>query len=84
MVFSQKLKGEKESPKYALFVVSRGTPYFRGEPTTFLGWYADKEQITKEINDIQSAIVKGISVYELKYSAKVERHWLGRKIIWEY
>ena len=75
--------GGKSSPKYALFGVSNGVSSFWGEPTTFLGWYADKEQITKEVSEIQNAIVNGIATYTLRYSAKTERRWTGIKIIEE-
>ncbi len=79
---SGKMSGGKSSPKYALFGVSNGTPsFFEGEPTTFLGWYENEEQITKEILEIQNTIVKGIATYTLKYSAKTKRRWLGIKIV---
>jgi len=80
---SGKMLGGKGSPQYALFGVSNGVSSFWGEPTTFLGWYADEEQITKEISDIQNAIVNGIPSYTLKYSAKTERKWTKIKIIEE-
>ena len=80
---SGKMLGGKSSPKYALFGVSNGVSSFWGEPTTFLGWYADKEQITKEVSEIQNAIVNGIATYTLRYSAKTERRWTGIKIIEE-
>lgn len=80
---SGKMLGGKSSPQYALFGVSNGIASFWGEPTTFLGWYADKEQITKEISEIQNAIINGIAVYTLKYSAKTERKWTRIKIIEE-
>ncbi len=41
-----------------------------GRTQYFLGWYADKDQITKEISEIQNAIVNGVATYTLKYSAK--------------
>ena len=75
--------GGKSSPKYALFGVSNGVSSFWGEPTTFLGWYASKEQITKEVTEIQHAIMSGDVAYTLKYSAKTERRWAGIKIIEE-
>lgn len=78
---SGKMLGGKSSPQYALFGVSNGIASFWGEPTTFLGWYADKEQITKEISEIQNAIVNGIPSYTLKYSAKTERKWTRIKIV---
>ena len=78
---SGKMRGGKSSPKYALYGVSNGISSFWGEPTTFLGWYADKEQITKEIAEIQNAIFSGTATYVLKYSAKTERKWTKVKII---
>ena len=83
VVSSGKMYGGKSSPQYALFGVSRGTSSFWGEPTTFLGWYADKEQITKEVSEIHNAIVSGIATYTLKYSAKTERSLIRIKIIEE-
>ncbi len=80
---SGKMHGGKLSPKYALFGVSNGISSFWGEPTTFLGWYANEEQITKEISEIQNAIVNGIAAYTLKYSVKTERKWTRIKIIEE-
>ncbi len=73
---SQKMKGGKRTPQYSLFGVTGSGNYFWGEPTTFLGWYANAEQLSKEIAEIQNAITQGIPTYELKYSAKVERKWL--------
>ncbi len=75
-----KMKGRKKSPQYALFAVSDGNSFW-GQPTTFLAWYADKEHISKEIEEIQNAIADGISTYELKYSVKVERHGLWMQIV---
>lgn len=78
---SGKMHGGKSSPQYALFGVSNGISFFGNEATTFLGWYADKEQITKEISEIHNAIVSGTVTYVLKYSAKTERSWIKIKII---
>lgn len=80
---SGKMLGGKSSPQYSLFGVSKGIASFWGEPTTFLGWYADKEQITKEISEIQKAIAEGIPTYTMKYSAKTERRWAKVKIVEE-
>ena len=71
---------KKNSPQYALFPVSDGNSFLR-QPTTFLAWYADKEHISKEIEEIQNAIADGISTYELKYNLKVERHGLWMQIV---
>lgn len=78
-----KIPGGKSSPKYALFGISRGNPSFWGEPTTFLGWYVDKEEITKEISEIQKAIICGSRNYELKYNAITERRWGRIRLISE-
>lgn len=81
-VFSSgKMHGGKYSPQYALFGAGNGISAFWDVPTTFLGWYADKEQISKEISEIHSAIVRGAATYVLKYSAKTERKWTKIKII---
>ena len=81
VISSQKMKTGKEAPHFALFGVSSGSASFWGEPTTFLGWYEDEEQIAKEVGAIQEAILNGQPSYELKYSVKVERHWFGMKIL---
>lgn len=75
-----KMRGGKDAPQYALFAVSDGHSFW-GQPTTFLGWYADKEQITKEIEEIGQAIAEGVSSYILKYSVKVERRGLKMRIV---
>ena len=80
VISSGKMRGGKNAPRYALIGVSNGSGTFWGEATTFLGWYADREQITKEVREIQSAIARGIPTYELKYSAKVEKRWLSVKM----
>lgn len=83
VISSGKMMGGKSSPQYFLAGVSNGIASFWGEPTTFLGWYADKEQITKEVEEIQRAIANGIPTYTLKYSAKTERRWAKVRIIEE-
>ena len=78
---SGKMRGGKNSPQYALFGVDRGGSNFWGEPTTFLGWYANEEQLSKEIAQIYNAISKGIPTYTLQYSAKTQRRWASIKIV---
>ena len=80
---SGKIHGGKNSPQYALFGVDRGGSNFWGEPTTFLGWYASEEQISKEIAQIHNAISKGIPTYTLQFSAKTKRRWASVKIVEE-
>ena len=78
-----RMRGGKNSPQYMLFGVDRGGSNFWGEPTTFLGWYASEEQISKEIAEINRAISQGIPTYTLQYSAKTERRWASVKIVEE-
>ena len=80
---SGKMRGGKDSPQYFLVGVDRGGSSFWGEPTTFLGWYANKEQISKEIAEIHRAISQGIKMYTLQYSVKTQRRWASVKIIEE-
>jgi len=78
-----KMQGGKKAPRYALFGVDRGGSNFWGEPTTFLGWYANEELISKEIAEIHNAISKGIPTYTLQFSAKTQRRWASIKIVEE-
>ena len=78
-----KMRGGKNSPQYILFGVDRGGSNFWGEPTTFLGWYAREELISKEIAEIHRAISQGIPTYTLQYSAKTQRRWASVKIVEE-
>ena len=80
VVSSQKMSGGKASPQYALFGKSEGKGMFGEEPTTFLGWYATEEDISKEIMEIHDAIVNGITTYTLKYSVRTKKRLLGMKI----
>lgn len=79
---SQKFKGGKKSPQYALIGVQcNGGSSFLGENTTFLGWYASQESIANEIRCIYEAMAKGIPTYSLKYSVKVEKHLFSVKMM---
>lgn len=66
------LRGKNE-PSCVLSGVDKRT--FWGEHSDILGWYASKEDATKEINAIQQAIINGVNTYELKHHAQV-RHSL--------
>ena len=80
---SGKMRGGRNSPQYALFGIDRGVSNFWGEPTTFLGWYANEEQISKEMTEIHRAISQGVKMYTLQYSVKTQRRWGSVKIIEE-
>ena len=74
------MSGGKSSPQYALFGKSEGNGFYGEEPTTFLGWYANERDISKEIMEIHDAIVNGIATYTLKYSVRTKKSLLGIKI----
>ena len=80
VVSSQKMSGGKSSPQYALFGKSEGTGMFGEEPTTFLGWYANENDISKEITAISDAIVNDVATYTLKYNVRTKKKFLGMKI----
>ena len=77
---SQKMSGGKSSPQYALFGKSEGNGFFGDEPTTFLGWYSNEKDISKEIMEIHDAIVNGIATYTLKYNVRTKKRLLSIKI----
>ena len=83
VVTTGKMRGGKGAPQYGLFGVDRGGSNFWGEPTTFLGWYANEEQISKEITEIHKAISRGDPTYTLQFSAKTHRRWASIKIVEE-
>lgn len=83
VVSTGRMSSGKNSPQYALFGVGSGGASCCEELKTFLGWYANKEQLTKEIGAIQHAIENGIPTYELQYSAKTERKWNRIKLVEE-
>ena len=80
VVASGKMSGGKSAPQYALFGKSEGSGMFGDEPTTFLGWYANEADISKEIMEINDAIVNGIGTYTLKYSVRTKKRLLSIKI----
>ena len=80
VVSSGKMGGGKSSPKYALFGANNGIDIFGGESRTFLGWYANEDEISKEIKEIHNAIISGSATYTLKYSVKTKKRLAGIKI----
>ena len=80
---SGKMHGGKSSPQYALYGVSNGSSSFGDEPKTFLGWYVNEDEISKEIKEIHNAIVGGITTYTLKYNVKTKKRLTGIKIVEE-
>ena len=78
----KKMGGGKSSPKYALFGASNGiVDIFGGESRTFLGWYANEDEISKEIKEIHTAIINGVATYKLRYNVKTKKRFAGIKLI---
>ena len=73
---SQQYKGGKNSPKYALFASDRNDMSYWGAQNTFLAWYRNLEDVTKEITGIQNALNSGESSYTLQYSVRCRQNLL--------
>ena len=69
---SQQFKGGKNSPKYALYASDGKELSF--SQNTFLGWYRDFEDVTKELAAIQTALETGAASYTLQYSVKCKQN----------
>ena len=73
---SQQFKGGKNSPKFALYASDGNDLSLWGAQNTFLAWYRNLEDVTKEITDIQSALDAGAASYTLQYSVKCKQNLL--------
>ena len=71
---SQQFKGGKNSPKYALYASDGNEMAFWGAQNTFLAWYRNLDDITREIADIQNAWNAGAASYTLQYSVKCKQN----------
>ncbi|MBR2600403.1 MAG: helix-turn-helix transcriptional regulator [Erysipelotrichaceae bacterium] len=71
---SPQFKGGKNSPKYALFASDGNNQSVWGEERTFLAWYRNLEDVTREITKIQDAMNAGTASYTLQYSVKCKQN----------
>ncbi len=71
---SQEFKGRKNSPKFALAASARNDQSAWGAQNTFLGWYRNLEDVTREIDEIQKALEAGAASYTLQYSVKCKQN----------
>ena len=76
IVRSQQFKGGKNSPKFALYASDGNDLALWGAQNTFLGWYKNLEDVTREIAEIQTALDAGIASYTLQYSVKCKQNLL--------
>ncbi len=71
---SQQFRGGKNSPKYALFASDASDVTFWGAQNTFLAWYRNLDDATREIAEIQNALDAGAASYTLQYSVKCKQN----------
>ena len=77
-LFNRVFKCKIDEPQYVLYGID-GTSFW-GENLTLLGWYANKESITKEQDGILLALRNGDIYYELKHNVKVKKRLLSIKL----
>ncbi len=69
---SQQFKGRENSPKYALYAFDGADTSFT--QNTFLAWYRNLDDVTKELAGIQNALDAGAASYTLQYSVKCKQN----------
>ena len=73
---SQQFKGGKNSPKFALYASDGNDLSLWGAQNTFLAWYRNLEDVTKELAELQAALDAGAASYTLQYSVKCKQNLL--------
>ncbi len=71
---SQQFRGRKNSPKFALYASDGNDLSLWGAQNTFLAWYRNLEDVTREITEIQTALDSGAASYTLQYSVKCKQN----------
>ncbi len=74
IIRSQQFMGGKNSPKFALFASDGNDLSWWGAQNTFLAWYRNIEDVTREITEIQKALDMGVASYTLQYSVKCKQN----------
>ena len=72
VIRSQQYKGGRNSPQFALYA-SDGMNLSLSQ-NTFLAWYRNLEDVTKELAGIQAALDAGAASYTLQYSVKCKQN----------
>ena len=73
---SQQFKGGKNSPKFALYASDGNDLALWGAQNTFLAWYRNLEDVTKELAELKAALEAGAASYTLQYSVKCKQNLL--------
>ena len=69
-------------PEYALIATDENNKSAFGDVTrTIVGWYRNKEDISKETKEIYDALCKNQNSYTIKYAVKVNQKWSKIEII---
>ncbi len=71
---SQQFRGGKKSPKFALYASDGNDLSLWGAQNTFLAWYRNLEDISREIAEIQTALDAGAASYTLQFSVKCRQN----------
>ncbi len=71
---SQQFKAGRNSPRFALYANDENDLSLWGAQNTFLAWYRNLEDLTKEIAGIQAALDAGAASYTLRYSVKCKQN----------
>ena len=79
---SQQFKGGKNSPKFALFASDGNDLSWWGAQNTFLAWYRNLEDVTREITEIQKALDAGGTSYTFYASMSIVRPDLNSTVKW--
>ena len=83
IISSQQYKGGVNEPQYALFAAGGIDISLLGggENRTFIGWYKDRESISKEMAEINKAISEQQSNYTIKYAVSAKRKGIKIEMI---
>ena len=71
---SQRFRGGKNMPQYALFASDGNDQSFWGAQNTFLAWYRNLEDVAEEMAEIHRALDAGAASYTLQYSVKCKQN----------
>jgi len=73
---SQRFRGGRNSPEYALYSWDGNAVPPLGAQNTFLAWYRNLDDVTRELAGIQNALNAGAASYTLQYSVKCKQNLL--------
>ena len=80
---TQQFKGGTNEPQYALFAADGVNTSLLGggENRTFIAWYKDRESLSKEMAEINKALMEQQNNYTIKYAVPVKRKGIKIEMI---